>query len=149
MTITRQCFSVLDEVIDDLHSVFAMWESNGALHPLDPDTVQLMKLAVHEWIANLVQHAEFKTDPPEIILDVFPNGRSVRCVIFDNSVGFDAAYHLKNRMAKLEPLPERGMGLLMLNAATEYFDYSRSEKGLHKLEFSVSSDLDPWLNIPF
>ncbi|MCH8276677.1 MAG: ATP-binding protein, partial [Bacteroidetes bacterium] len=49
----------------------------------------------------------------------------------------------------LEPLPERGMGLLMLNAATEYFEYSRSKNGPHKLEFSVSSDLDPWLNIPF
>jgi serine/threonine-protein kinase RsbW len=52
-------------------------------------------------------------------------------------------------MENLEPFPERGMGLLMMNAATEYFEYFRSTVGLHRLEFSVSADLDPWLNIPF
>jgi serine/threonine-protein kinase RsbW len=150
MEITRQSFTELNVVIDDLHDAFAVWEANGAFSPhLDPETIQLMKLAVHEWVANLVQHADFLDREPNIILDVYPNGRSVRCVIQDNSKGFDAAKQLKKRMENLEPYPERGMGLLMLNAATEYFKYQRAENGLHRLEFSVSSDLDPWLNLPF
>ncbi len=150
MEVTRQRFRKLDGIIDDLHDTFKSWESDGALSPqLDPDTIQLMKLAVHEWIANLVQHADFEGRDPDITLEVFPNDRSLRCVIHDNSTGFEPSRHLLRRMRELEPLPERGMGLLMLNAATEYFEYSRSKNGPHKLEFSVSSDLDPWLNIPF
>ncbi len=150
MEITQQCFKELNVVIDDLHDAFSVWEANGAFSPhLDVETIQLMKLAVHEWVANLVQHADFNDREPNILLDVFPNGRSVRCVIQDNSEGFDAADQLKKRMENLEPYPERGMGLLMLNAATEYFKYQRAVDGLHRLEFSVSSDLDPWLNLPF
>ena len=68
---------------------------------------------------------------------------------FEDEPKFDAAKHLRVRMEKLERLPERGMGLLMLNAATDSFEYSRSTSGLHRLEFSVSADVDPWLNIPF
>ena len=41
------------------------------------------------------------------------------------------------------------MGLLMLNAATEYFEYSLTEKGMRRLEFTVSADTDSWLDIPF
>ncbi len=150
MEVTRQCFNELDGVIDDLHRTLDRWESNGAFPPeLELDTIQLVKLAIHEWMANLVQHADFGDYKPEIILDIYPNGQSVRCVILDNSRGFDAAKHLRIGMEKLERLPERGMGLLMLDAATDYFEYLRSENGHHRLEFSVSSDLDPWLNIPF
>ena len=150
MEVTRQCFEELDGVIDDLHKTLDRWESNGAFSSeLDAETVQLVRLAIHEWVANLVQHADFGAANPEIILDVYPNGRSVKCVIQDNSLGFDAAKHLQIRRDKLEPLPERGMGLLMLDAATDYFEYLRSENGHHKLEFTVSADMDPWLNIPF
>jgi hypothetical protein len=49
----------------------------------------------------------------------------------------------------LKPFPERGMGLLMLKAVTEYFEYSESPEGRKRLEFTVSSDSDPCLNIPF
>ena len=150
MEVSRQRFEKLDGVIDDLHQTLDRWESNGAFSSeLGPETVQLVKLAIHEWVANLVQHADFGEQKPEIILDVYPNGRSVRCVILDNSLGFDAARHLRIRREELEPLPERGMGLLMLDAATDYFEYLRSENGHHKLEFTVSADMDPWLNIPF
>ena len=150
MEITRQCFKELDGVIDDLHETLDRWESSGAFsEELEPDTVQLVKLAIHEWVANLVQHADFGTIKPEIILDIVPNGQSIRCVIQDNSKGFDAAKHLQIRREKLEPLPERGMGLLMLDAATDYFQYLRSENGHHRLEFTISADMDPWLNIPF
>ena len=152
MVATSQRFTRLDRLIDDLHGLFDSWESEGVFSAeMDGETIQLFRLAVHEWVANLIQHADFEGRPPEVLLDVYPNGRRVKCVIQDNSAGFDAAKHLKLRKENLEPLPERGMGLLMLNAATEYFEYIRAggDEGMHRLEFSVSADLDPWLNIPF
>ncbi len=150
MEITRQRFSRLDVVIDELHALFEEWERDDALLAhLDQHTVELLRLAVHEWIANLVQHADFAGRSPEVILDVYPNGRRVRCVIEDNSEGFPFPEQLYVQQDALTPFPERGMGLLMLNAATEYFEYSVTQEGMRRLEFTVSADKDSWLDIPF
>lgn len=150
METTRQCFNRLDNVIDELHDLFESWEQEGALlSHLDLDTIHLFRLAVHEWVANLVQHARFDGRSPEVTLDVIPNGRRVRCIIEDNSIGFPIQQRLDVQREALKPYPERGMGLLMLNAATEYFEYSESENGRQRLEFTVSADSDPCLNIPF
>lgn len=150
MVTTRHRFSDLDNVMDEVHSLFEHWEEDGLFEPLfDRDKIQLIRLAVHEWMANLVQHADFSDRTPEIILDLHPNGERVRCVIEDNSEGFDLDVKLLDRMNGLDKYPERGMGLLMLNAATEFLDYRRGTNGHHRLEFSVSADDNPWLSIPF
>jgi len=150
MEITRQSFNRLEIVIDELHGMFEEWEREGALlSHLDPDTIQLFRLAVHEWVANLVQHADFAERNPIVVMDVIPNGRRVRCVIEDNSDGFAFPEQIDVQRNALTPFPERGMGLLMLNAATEYFEYSLTEQGHRRLEFTVSADSDKWLNIPF
>ena len=150
MEVTRQSFSRLDIVMDELHGLFDAWESEDALlSHLDADTIQLFRLAVHEWVANLVQHADFAGREPELILDVIPNGRRVRCVIEDNSEGFPFPDQIDVQRELLTPFRERGMGLLMLNAATEYFEYSQTEAGRRRLEFTVSADSDSCLNIPF
>jgi anti-sigma regulatory factor (Ser/Thr protein kinase) len=96
-----------------------------------------------------VQHARFDQKDPMVTLDVIPNGRRVRCVIEDNSTGFPLSERLEFQKQALKPFPERGMGLLMLKAATEYFEYSEFENGCQRLEFIVSADSDPCLNIPF
>ena len=70
-------------------------------------------------------------------------------MIQDNSDGFDLEEKIQERENGLRALPERGMGLLMLNAATESLNYQRADDGMHRLEFSVSADETPWLNIPF
>ena len=150
METTLQSFKRLDAVIDDLHSLFEEWEREGALlSHLDEDTIDLFRLAVHEWVANLVQHARFDERDPEVTMDVIPNGRRVRCIIEDNSNGFPLEERLDTQRQALKPFPERGMGLLMLNAATEYFEYSESKDGRQRLEFTVSADSDPCLYIPF
>ena len=78
MKSTRQRFKDLERVIDEVHSLFAHWESAGIFSPtFDQDRVHLMKLAVHEWLANLVQHADFSGRDPEILLDLQPNGSRV------------------------------------------------------------------------
>lgn len=148
--LTRQHFQDLERVIDEVHALFDHWESSGIFSPaFDADKVQLMKLAVHEWLANLVQHADFSGRTPDIRLDIMPNGKRVRCVIEDNSNGFDIVTRMDERRRALPGMPERGMGLLILDAATEYMHYHRDDAGRHRLEFSVSADKDPWLNIPF
>lgn len=150
MEVTRQHFMSLHRVIDELHGLFEEWErADALLSHLDPDTIQLFRLAVHEWVANLVQHADFSNREPKITLDVIPNGRRVRCVIEDNSEGFSFSEQIDVQRNALTPFPERGMGLLMLNAATEYFEYSQTEDGSSRLEFTVSSDADLCLDIPF
>lgn len=150
METTRQSFNRLDGLIEELHSLFDTWESEGALlSHLDVDTIHLFRLAVHEWVANLVQHARFGEKTPIVTLDVIPNGRRVRCIIEDNSAGFPLDERMDLQRLALKPFPERGMGLLMLNAATEYFNYSASENGQQRLEFTVSADSDPCLKIPF
>jgi len=150
MEVTRQHFMELHRVIDELHGLFEEWErADALLSYLDPDTIQLFRLAVHEWVANLVQHADFSNREPNITLNVIPNGRRVRCVIEDNSEGFPFPEQIDVQRNALTPFPERGMGLLMLNAATEYFEYSETEDGCRRLEFTVSSDADSCLDIPF
>jgi len=150
MEVTTQHFHGLDAIMDELHALFDTWESDGALHShLDANTVQLLRLALHEWVANIVQHADFADNEPRVTLQIVPNGRRVKCIVEDNSNGFPFMKELALRERALEPFPERGMGLLMLDAATESFTYAHSEDGRQKLEFTVSGDKESWLNIPF
>jgi serine/threonine-protein kinase RsbW len=139
-------FTDLGTVIDQLHTLFGVWHRESLMyaHSLD-----LMKVAVHEWVANLVQYADFQGRHPEIYLEVSPNGQEVHCRIEDNSEGFDLAAQLLQKAGNLSAFPERGMGLLMLQACSDNLTYTRTEIGRYRLEFSVSAAQDPWLNIPF
>ena len=143
-------FSDPETIIDRVHALFDQWETEGTFEPqLDAITLQRLKLAVHEWLANLLQHADFDQRPPVVDLHVGPDGQNVRCVIEDNSEGFDLDGHLSARREVLDAFPERGMGLLMIKSCTEDLSYRQLGPARHRLEFSVSADQDPWLNIPF
>lgn len=150
-------FSDLDTVVDEVHALFEAWDRESALvPPLDPFSVQVMKLAVHEWIANLVQHADFEARPPRIEFAVIPNGRRVRCVIEDNSRGFDFEQQLTCQEAQVaaEVPPDRGRGLLMMIACTEDLHYEAppAQRGAgqrQRLEFWISADNAPCLDIRF
>ena len=114
-------FTRLDQAIDDVHALFDAWDAHGALAPaLDADSSSVLRLAVHEWVANLVQHAAFPNGS-EIAVDVAVEGDAVRCTIEDSSVGFDFAGQVERQHAILDaPAPsERGRGLLMLITCTE------------------------------
>ncbi len=149
MTFGEYQFRDLDAVIDGVHALFEQWQQEIGPHPvLDEIALEQTKLAVHEWIANLVQHAEFGDREPEISLAVVPNGCAFECAIKDNSEGFDLHEHLLGKSIE-EAFPERGMGLLIMQACTNNLRYSRLEGGGHHLEFIVSAGSDPWVNIPF
>lgn len=148
-TITHR-FSDPDTLIDRVHSVFEDWGEHETLPSgLGEDLVHRLKLAIHEWLANLVQHADFEDRRPDISITIRTVLRGVECVIEDNSEGFDLNGHLSAKPGVIDAFPERGMGLLMIKACTEELSYEELDSSRHRLQFTVSSDRDPWLNIPF
>ncbi len=152
MTLGTYRFSDLGSLIDRVHRLFDQWELVAVEHPaIDEDTLSRTKLAVHEWLANLVQHASFKERDPEVIVEVRLNDEGIYCTVEDNSEGFDLDLRVLERGALLGPLPERGMGLLMLTACADDLSYcphnGTSER--NQLSFSIRANDDPWLDIPF
>ena len=109
-------FDCLDGAIDEVHALFDAWAEAGTFEPaLDAEGLDVLRLAVHEWVANLVQHATFP-GPVRIVLDVEAVEGGVRCAISDTSAGFDFVTTVERQKSALNaPAPsERGRGLLML-----------------------------------
>lgn len=133
-------FTRLDHAIDEVHALFDAWAENGALDgSLDEDGASVLRLAVHEWVANLVQHAAFPAGA-RITLEIEPGKSVVRCAIEDSSVGFDFAGQVEQQHAILDaPAPsERGRGLLMLITCTEALSFRPATDGHgQRIAFSV------------
>jgi serine/threonine-protein kinase RsbW len=149
MISTTHRFRDSDSLIERVHALFEQWEKESRFHSFDEDTLHRLKLAVHEWMANLVQHANFDRRDLDVQLTVIPNGQLIHCSINDNSEGFDLDAHLTAKKEVLDAFPERGMGLLMIKSCTIDLSYQQVDRASHRLDFSVSADHDPWLNIPF
>lgn len=150
MESVKQRFCDLATLVEGVHSVFERLRVDGLPYSgVDEDTFHRARLAAHEWAANIVQHATFGDRTPAIDLDVYPNGNKIDCVFEDNSDGFDLDSMLEQRSNGLNPLPERGMGLLMLSACSSELSYEKTKDGIFRLRFSVYTDDDPWLSIPF
>ncbi len=150
MTAEKHTFTDLDTLIPRVHDLFDSWERDDRFAPaLESSTLHRVKLAVHEWLANLVQHAYFNSHDPQVSLAIELSEEGVRCSIRDNSDGFNLDEELTIRATSLESLPERGMGLLMLQACTEDLSYKRLNGSVQQLDFVVSTQHDPWLKIQF
>ena len=124
-------FSDLDRVIDEVHALFDGWAEAGTFSGAVTDAgLEVARLAVHEWIANLVQHAVFAGDARiELTVDAEPGG--VRCHIEDSSCGFDFVGQIERQRAVLDaPAPsERGRGLLMLVTSTADLGFVAASPG--------------------
>ncbi|MEM9664952.1 MAG: ATP-binding protein [Bacteroidota bacterium] len=143
-------FNDLDTVIDSLHELFDEWSVSAETGPdFDETTFDRAKLAIHEWVANLVQHADFGAETPRVGLTARLEENTVFCCIEDNSSGFDFEGQIALREHALQAFPERGMGLLMLRACSESLTYEQVSGSVNRLCFTVAADQDPWLNIPF
>lgn len=145
-------FTSLLESIDELHCTLTHWSRHPKLkETLEANAIERMRLAVHEWVANLIQHADFSTEVPEIELTVQIKGNRVRCIIADNSKGFDldSEHELRKQALTDTILPERGMGLPIIMTCTDELLYQSQQNGTNRIEFYVASDDDPCLNIPF
>ena len=136
----RHSFHDLDTVTDEVHALFDAWtEGDRFQGALQEEGVDVLRLAVHEWIANLVQHATFPNGV-RITLDIEPNGDGVACSIEDTSAGFDFAGQVEQQQAILDaPAPsERGRGLLMLVMCTQNLGFVEADNGLpQRITFTV------------
>ncbi|OZC03263.1 ATP-binding protein [Rubricoccus marinus] len=133
-------FTDLTTVIDDLHALFDAWSDGGMLRPpLNKDGEIVLRLAVHEWVANLVQHASFHVGVPEICVSIEIRPEVVEVCIEDTSQGFDLLGQLEEQHELLNaPAPsERGRGLLMLITCTETLDYRPATEGRQRLSFEL------------
>lgn len=140
-------FGALDAVVEEAHACFEPILAEQTT-PERASMLLHLQLAAHEWLANLVQHAGFDGRTPCIRLILEEHAGDIACSIEDNSDGFDLDEALKRRRVNLSPLPERGMGLLILFACASEIQYRR-QAGSNQLRFVVSDDQDKCLNIPF
>jgi serine/threonine-protein kinase RsbW len=133
-------FTDLDRAVDALHAVADGWNAECAMvEALGTDGLHVLRLTVHEWIANLVQHASFPEDA-EIVLTTAVDGDVVRCAVEDTSSGFDFAAQIESQRSILDaPAPsERGRGLLMLVSCAEDLDFRPAADGVRqRLAFSM------------
>ncbi len=164
MTSVQFQFSDLDTVIAEVHPLLEAWHREAALASLEDVRLHRMKLVVHEWLANLVQHADFGGRAPRIELALVLEDDDVRCVIEDNSNGFDFGRQLAEQRAKLEAeaFAERGRGLLIMLDGTDdlrYFPLPTTAAGSdapseasaeprQRLEFWISVTPTPCLDTP-
>jgi anti-sigma regulatory factor (Ser/Thr protein kinase) len=142
-------YTDLDRAIDEVRSLPEEWPAAHREGGPDNETLQCVCLVLHEWIANLHQHAQFPSAPPTVEIRLSCEDRHVFCSVVDNSEGFDVEEYLPDDDEDLETLPERGMGLRMIKTCTGSLSYTPTEDGLHSFEFNIPSDHDPWLNTLF
>lgn len=150
MSVLARKYTDLDRALDEVRILLQQW-SNGlddgsAPHP---ETLRYTQLVLHEWIANLLQHAHFGPRTPTVQIRLASENRHVTCVVIDNSEGFELEERLPSQDDTMENLPERGMGLRIINACTEQLSYTSTDAGLHRFEFSIPADHDPWLSMLF
>ena len=129
-----------DRVIDEVHDLFDGWAEAGTFAAvLDDEGLDVLRLAVHEWVANLVQHASFPGSR-DVWLTVEAEGDVVRCVVEDTSTGFDFTDQVERQREALgRPAPsERGRGLLMLITCAEDLGYRPARPGVNqRVTFTV------------
>ena len=149
MNVLTKKYTDLDRAIDEVQSLSKSWSAARLNGSLDDETIQCTSLVLHEWIANLHQHADFRDDPPMVEVRLSQQEHRVYCSVTDNSEGFELDAHFPTEDDHLEPLPERGMGLRIIKTCTDDLSYTQTNDGLYRFEFIIPADHDPWLNTLF
>jgi len=130
-------------------SVSAQPDAESSDTPGRPSVLRYVQVVLHEWIANMIQHADFGDASPRIEITVRADQRFVSCSVVDNSHGFDLSDALTTQRNEARALPERGMGLRIISACTEQCAYRSLPNGRYRFEFSIPVDHDPWLSTLF
>lgn len=156
-------FDTLDTLINRVHLLFDYWRHMRLLTPpLDATQFEVARRTVHEWMVNLVQHADFGNRPPEIGLRIFLDVNRVRFAIEDNSAGFDLPLsggrsETSNRGVPInsDTLSDRSFGLQIITVCTNNLAYRYLGTHWHRVTFDVLPDPKPCidrndaLNMPF
>ncbi len=150
MSVLARKFTDLDRALDEVRTLLTEWSTDLAdASAPPPETIRYTQLVLHEWIANLLQHADFEGRPPSIKIRLTTENRHISGTVTDNSEGFDLREHLPSQEERMEELPERGMGLRIIDACTNRLSYTCTDDGNHRFEFSIPADHDPWLSMLF
>ncbi|NND71675.1 MAG: hypothetical protein HKN43_08850 [Rhodothermales bacterium] len=127
-------------MVDEVHEYIQKWEVDNGYS----DKVLLLRIALQEWISNLLLHADFGDRPIEVILDTWVDGELIKCSIEDNSVGFDLEGENSDPTI-VEHDGDRGRGLWMMRqVASEGLSYEPIGKSRHKLTLSIGDNPDLW-----
>jgi serine/threonine-protein kinase RsbW len=150
MSVLAKEYTNLDRALDEVRTMIEEWSASmdDATEP-SGETIRYTQLVLHEWIANLLQHADFDGAPPSIQIRLANEDQKIRCAVVDNSSGFDLTDRLPAEREAMDDLPERGMGLRIIDACTDDLSYVPTDGGRHRLEFSIPADHDPWLSMLF
>ena len=146
--LTRK-YTDLDRAVDEVQSLSDTWPVARLNGSLDAEMIHCTSLVLHEWIANLHQHADFCGDAPTVEVRLAVQERRVHGSVVDNSEGFDLDAHSPSEDEDLDVLPERGMGLRIIKTCTDDLSYTQTGEGLYCFDFIIPADHDPWLNTLF
>lgn len=143
-------FTDLGTLVNDVHDMLAWWrEEVIAAGALDEISLDLLTLVTHEWVANLVQHADFPPEGPLVKVHLRPEGQRMHCAIEDNSSGFDFSGQIarqRDRLLLSRQTVERGRGLLLMLGCTENLAYSCAPQhgvAFRRLEFWIAPRRHP------
>lgn len=154
MTSVQYRFTNLDTAIAEVHTLLEEWGRDALSVPTEDTRLHRMKLVIHEWMANLIQHADFEDRTPLIELTLDLDDNEIHCTVEDNSAGFDFSQQLIKQRTKLqtETMAERGRGLLIILDGTEDLRYlplpAAPDQPRQRLEFWISVTPIPCLDTP-
>lgn len=122
-----------------LHETIDQWEQSLAVSDAE-STWCYVRVVLHEWVANLVQHADFFERMPSMVVAVWRCDQGLCGFVRDNSSGFDLDDHLQGSLEDIPlRMPERGMGLLMLHDTAHLVTYTRNAPRRNTLYFCVQT----------
>lgn len=140
MKTDTQRFDDVYHAVHYVHALFKCWEQNAIAPRRDATLLHRTKLALHEWLSNLVQHADFQNRAPDVSVRIAPSEERIQVVVEDNSAGFDLATTYVAEPDLFTSFPERGMGLHIIDACTDAFDYVHINATHHRLTLTVLAD---------
>ena len=120
-----------------LHRWMSEWE--------DDDRWQLLRLSLHEWVANMLQHATFGPQHPRLSVFIKRVGHRIEALIEDNSEGFDL-YAVPQ--ARFHQFPDRGMGITLMQMCSDQLEY-RLSPAQNKLFFSIPLRAEQLSLVPY
>jgi serine/threonine-protein kinase RsbW len=130
-------------MVEDVHEYIDRWvqENNR------PQQAILLRIALQEWISNLLQHADFNGSDIKVDLDTCVEREMVVCTIEDNSLGFDIEGE-PSFSSGIEHQGERGRGLWMIREiASEGLLYEPIGESHFRLVMSIGNNPELWDNI--
>lgn len=110
----------------------------------EDDGWHLLRLALHEWTANMLQHASFGSRRPRLTISVKQTARRIEAVVQDNSEGFEFYAVPK---AQFHQFPERGMGVTLVRMCSNQVQYDR-QPGQNTLFFSIPLQAEQLSSVP-